>query len=387
MKRTDSVSVVSFAHLGYDKDLKSLPTYFSIKSLANTGMVRNVFVVDIEETYDIDPALFEIPIPGGKTVPRALYLIDSILPRFDARNKIIAIFDCLTSRKIGAPETLHSFPHLTKTIATAKASGTTAAVYASSSHPKHVQSLLAEERNHLNINSSAEIERRILEGFELADYILYLNEYSKETFIEYGFKEEKLLKVGPLAADLDTYTPENHSDERFVVVSVANMRELKGIHYLIEAWKQLKIPDAQLILCGTMNDAVAQTVGSTIKERNDIEHVGYVDDPSEYLKQASVLVHPSLSESFSKAVAEGMASSLPVIITEHGPREYVDDAGFVVPIRDPDAIADRLRYLYDHPDEARQMGERGREIVEANTWDDFSERVKQAHEEILSRES
>lgn len=82
-----------------------------------------------------------------------------------------------------------------------------------------------------------------------------------------------------------------------------------------------------------------------------------------------------------------MASSLPVVITEHGPREYVDDAGFVVPIRDPDAIANRLRYLYDHPDEARQMGKRGREIVEANTWDDFSQRVKRAHEDILSQES
>ena len=217
--------------------------------------------------------------------------------------------------------------------------------------------------------------------------ILYLNEYSKETFIEYGVSEDRLLKVGPLAANLDTYTPTDHSDERFVVVSVANMGELKDIHYLIEAWKQLNIPDAQLILCGTMNDAVAQTVGSTINERDDIEHVGYVDDPSEYLKQASALVHPSLSESFSKAVAEGMASSLPVIITEHGPREYVDEAGFVIPIRNPDAIADRLRYLYDHPDEARQMGKRGREIVEANTWDNFSERVKEAHEEILSRES
>lgn len=195
------------------------------------------------------------------------------------------------------------------------------------------------------------------------------------------------MKVGPLAADLDTYTPSDHSNEQFVVVSVANMNELKGIHYLAKTWKQLEIPDAQLILCGTMNDAVAQANGDTIEKSDDIEHVGYVNDPSEYLKRVSVLVHPSLTESFSKAVAEGMASSLPVVITEHGPREYVDDAGFVVPIRDPDAIANRLRYLYDHPDEARQMGKRGREIVEANTWDDFSQRVKRAHEDILSQES
>ena len=40
-----------------------------------------------------------------------------------------------------------------------------------------------------------------------------------------------------------------------------------------------------------------------------------------------------------------MASSIPVVITENGPREFVDDAGFVVPIRDPDAIAEKIQYL------------------------------------------
>ena len=385
----NSISVVSFTHFGYTKDLKSKPTYYSIKALADAGLVNSVFVVDVAETYDIDIDKFETPIPGGKTIPRVFYLVESLVPQFDARNTIIAMFDYLASRKVANPKIIHSFPHLTKTIAAARASGSTAAIYASSSHPKHVQSLLTEERRRLDINSATKLDERVLEGFTLADYILYLNEYSKKTFIQHGVPEERLLKVGPLAADLDTYNicPGDHPNEQFVVVSVANMNELKGIHYLVKAWKQIEIPDAKLILCGTMNDAVAQANGDTIEKSDDIEHVGYVNDPSEYLKRASVLVHPSLTESFSKAVAEGMASSLPVVITEHGPREYVDNAGFVVPIRDPDAIANRLRYLYDHPDEARQMGKRGREIVEANTWDDFSQRVKRAHEDILSQES
>lgn len=81
-----------------------------------------------------------------------------------------------------------------------------------------------------------------------------------------------------------------------------------------------------------------------------------------------------------------MASALPAIITEHAPRELVDDAGFVVPIRDSDDIADRLQYIYEHPEEAKEMGRRGRRITEQNTWDDFSTRVMEAHKEILRRE-
>ena len=279
MKTTDSVSIVSFTHLGYNKDLKSLPTYYSIKSLANFGMARNIFVVDVEETYDISIELFKTPIPGGKTIPRALYLTESLIPQFNARNKIITLFDQLTSKKIGNPKIIHSFPHLIKSIATAKESGSTAAVYASSSHPKHVRSLLMEERDRLDINSAAEVGERVLQGFELGDYILYLSEYSKNTFIEDDFEEDRLLKVGPLGTDINHYTPTTPPEDEFVAVSVANMTELKGIQYLIDAWEKLSIPNARLILCGTMNEAVKTTLKPRIERMESADHVGYVDDP------------------------------------------------------------------------------------------------------------
>lgn len=93
------------------------------------------------------------------------------------------------------PRIIHSFPQLTKSIAAAKEFGSTAAVYASSSHTKHVRSLLMEERDRPDINSAAEVGERALQGFELADYILYLSEYSKDTFIENGFEEDNLIKV------------------------------------------------------------------------------------------------------------------------------------------------------------------------------------------------
>jgi glycosyltransferase involved in cell wall biosynthesis len=386
MKTTESVSVVSFTHIGYYKDLKSEETYYSVRSLADFGMIRNIFVIDIEETYDISIDLFKTPIPGGKTIPRALYLTESLVPQFNARDKIIKLFDHLTSKKIENPRIIHSFPQLTKSIAAAKESGSTAAVYASSSHTKHVRSLLMEERDRLDINSAAEVGERALQGFELADYILYLSEYSKDTFIENGFEEGKLLKVGPLGTDINHYTPTTPPEDEFVAVSVANMTELKGIQYLIDAWEKSSIPNARLILCGTMNKAVKTTLKPRIERMESVDHVGYVDDPHKYFSKASVLVHPSLSESFGKVITEGMASALPVIITEHAPRELVDDAGFVVPIRDSDAIADRLQYIYEHPEEAKEMGRRGRRITEQNTWDDFSTRVMEAHKEILRRE-
>jgi glycosyltransferase involved in cell wall biosynthesis len=96
-----------------------------------------------------------------------------------------------------------------------------------------------------------------------------------------------------------------------------------------------------------------------------------------------VFVHPSLTEGFGKVYAEAMASELPVVATENGPTEFIDDAGLIVPIRNAEAIAENLRYLHDNPEEAQQMGERGRAIVQANSWDGFSERVLDGHRFVL----
>ena len=384
---SNSVSVVSFTHLGYKKDLKSFPTYYSVKSLYEENMVDKIYVLDVADSYDIDRSTLSIPIPGGKFIPRILYAIGSIVPQINARNIIIRLLDAAASKKVGEEKVLHTFPQFINSIENSKKHNATSAVYASFSHPNHTRSLLASEhQKYYNRNNLNKTKMAVRHGFDKADYILYLSEYSKDTFIENGFEENRLLKVGPLGTDIDHYTPTTPPEDEFVAVSVANMAELKGIRYLIDAWEKLSIPNARLILCGTMNKAVETALKPRIERMESVDHVGYVDDPHEYYKKASVLVHPSLTEGFSKTISEAMASELPVIITEHCQREFIDNAGFVVPIRDSDAIADRLQYIYEHPEEAKEMGQRGRKITEQNTWDDFSTRVMEAHKEILRRE-
>lgn len=380
------ISVASFTHFGYKKDLKSQPTYYSVRALAASGMINDIFVLDLEDPKDVNPELFEVPLPGGKFVPRIFYLLERFVPSFDARYSTIEVFDRFTKRHVGNELILHSFPHLTKTLRTARDSGTTTVVYASSSHPSHVESLRANKKDTYTPEIDAKQSERILRGYDLADYILCLSEYSKQTFIENGFSSERLINIGPLGTDLEHFSPTTPPNDEFVVISVSNMTELKGTRYLLNAWESLDIPNSRLMLCGTMNEEVRETIGPRLDALENVEHVGYVDNPHDYFREASVFVHPSLTESFGKVIVEAMASSLPVIITEHGPRELIGDAGFVVPIKDPTTIAQKIRHLYENQDEARRMGQRGREIMEENTWEDFSERVKEAHRTILERE-
>jgi glycosyltransferase involved in cell wall biosynthesis len=74
-----------------------------------------------------------------------------------------------------------------------------------------------------------------------------------------------------------------------------------------------------------------------------------------------------------------MACGLPVIVTENvGARDLVEEGknGFVVPIRSPEAIAERLRFLYQNPEVARSMGEHARAtVLDGYSWQDYGDRL------------
>jgi len=70
----------------------------------------------------------------------------------------------------------------------------------------------------------------------------------------------------------------------------------------------------------------------------------------------------TFTEGISNSIMEYMAFRKPVVATDGGgTRELVVDGetGFLVPPKQPDALAARIDYLLDHPDIARQMGEAG----------------------------
>ena len=72
-----------------------------------------------------------------------------------------------------------------------------------------------------------------------------------------------------------------------------------------------------------------------------------------------------------------MSSGLPVITTPNcaGP-DLIEDGvtGFIVPIRDTDAICEKLAWIHDNPQEAIEMGRRARERVAALTEPDYRRR-------------
>ena len=85
-------------------------------------------------------------------------------------------------------------------------------------------------------------------------------------------------------------------------------------------------------------------------------------------------------------VYEAAACGLPVIVSENVGAAIRDGQdGFIVPIRDPDALADRLLRLYRDPALRRAMGQSAYEYVQQFTWEAYHRQVIANYRQVLDR--
>lgn len=112
------------------------------------------------------------------------------------------------------------------------------------------------------------------------------------------------------------------------------------------------------------------------------------EDVRQEMQSADVLLHSAVSEGFCNAVIEAQSMELPVVCTDaDGLRENVADGetGFVVPRRDPEALAAKLEVLARDPALRQRMGKAGRKRVLKNfRLSDQLDRLEDFYRQVLN---
>jgi glycosyltransferase involved in cell wall biosynthesis len=158
----------------------------------------------------------------------------------------------------------------------------------------------------------------------------------------------------------------------------------KGVHYLVRAYEQLKLANAELVLAGTVAPEMETFLR---KHASSFRHLGDIPKVELYgvYSQASVLVLPSIADAYPLVALEALACGLPVIISENtGTKDLITDGkeGFVVPIRDEEAIQDRLLRLYSDPERLAEMSQAASRKSPACGWDVYMDRALQIYEAL-----
>lgn len=234
---------------------------------------------------------------------------------------------------------------------------------------------------------------RMLAEHSRVDRIYVISEFARSTFKKYSPDYDKVV-VNRLGVDTDLFHPlpefEGHRRDRsrpLEIMAGGYVCLRKGTHYLLEAVKGLKKNkmDCRLSLYGAVLDFADVLSGYD----GVVDHLGSVHLPQliEKYNLADVLVLPSLSEGFGRVVTEAMACGTVCIVSENtGAAEVITDGvdGFVVPVRDSEAITEKLEMLYRDRELVVAMGERARATALENTWREYQQRLIDDYKEILS---
>jgi glycosyltransferase involved in cell wall biosynthesis len=176
-----------------------------------------------------------------------------------------------------------------------------------------------------------------------------------------------------------------------VLLSICRLVPQKGVDVAIQALARVRErhPDVHLVVLGEgrLRSELA-ALAARLEVEDAVSLPGRVGDVAWWLRRAAVLVHPARWEGFGLALLEAMLSERPVVASAVSsiPEIVVDgETGRLVPPDDPEALADALVDLLDHPARAAAMGAAGRELALADfSVDRMAERTADVYEEVLS---
>ncbi len=210
-------------------------------------------------------------------------------------------------------------------------------------------------------------------GLAMADHVIFQNKDDLEEFCsKHLVSRKKSAVVNGSGVNMEQFTPAP-LPEKTTFFMLSRILKNKGVREYLRAAKALKEvhPEIRFCLLGkyedNMQDAIpAEQVEPYIRE-GIVERFEETDDVRPYYADCSVYVLPSYREGTPRTVLEAMAMGRAIITTDtNGCRETVieDENGYLVPVRDARTLARRMKYLAEHSDLIRKMGEKSRAYAE-----------------------
>ena len=211
-----------------------------------------------------------------------------------------------------------------------------------------------------------------------AHRVVFQNPDDRRTFVELGLaRADQTVVVAGSGIDLERFPAVPVPDGPPVFLFVGRLIAEKGVLDFAEAARAVRRdhPDARFHVLGPFDDAPGAVPRSTVEgwaAEGIVTYLGTTLDVRPYLAAATAFVLPSYyREGVPRTALEALATARPVITTDRpGCRETVVDGvnGYLVPDRDPAALADAMRRLLADAERLRAMARASR-VLAASRFD------------------
>ena len=354
--------------------------YHAVKGIHRHQHLKTLFVPSFEPSDIPENLIKKIPVDS----PKKIKGFRRIYPDYLEDN----IFDFLVSKKLTESDIFHGWNHhCLFSLRRAKELGAVTVVERASSHILTQNELLQEECRRWGVSEKPIhpwVIKKCLAEFAEADYITVPSPFVYDSMVERGIPEKKLILI-PFGVTLEKFGSSCGPLARpsFVALFVGEVGLRKGVPYLLQAWAELNLKNAELWLAGAVASDIKKVL-SKYRNRKDIKHLGFVKNVPELMAKADIFVFPSIEEGSALVTYEAMAAGLPVVTTANSGSVVRDgQEGFVLPIREVGALKEKIKLLYNERDLREEMGERARARVQDFTWYQYGENLVRAYEKIL----
>ena len=203
-----------------------------------------------------------------------------------------------------------------------------------------------------------------------------------QLFAQLGLIEgERVHLIKSSGVDTSRFTPiPRERGQRFRILLASRLLWEKGIREYVGAARQMRgrAEELEFLLAGSSDpgnpSAVPEEDIAQWDREGLVKVLGQVEDMNALMHTVDLVVLPSYREGVPRGLIEAAAMGLPIVTTDApGCREIVDDGvnGFLVPVKDEQALARKIGYLLENPEVCQRFGTAGRQKV----LEEFDEQI------------
>ena len=237
-------------------------------------------------------------------------------------------------------------------------------------------------------NHSKELINETLLEYDLADYISVPSKFVKNSMIENGINQNKII-INPYGVDLNQFKQSKKKDHIFRVIFCGSLSIRKGSHFLLKAISELNLKNFEFWHIGNIYNEMNHFIRKYVSPNIQYKGMFKQSELSILYSQGSIFCMPSLEEGLAMVQLQAMACGLPLICTPNSGGDDLitnqGEEGFVIPIKDSEAIKEKIKYLYENPSICKEMGSKAKlKIKRGFTWDDYGNRYTETLKNFLN---
>lgn len=260
-----------------------------------------------------------------------------------------------------------------------------------SSHIAVQRRLLQEEEARVSVpldQPSDWIVARETREYNLVDHIVVLSSFAKQSFIDEGIPASKISTLS-LGVRVDAFKPAAdvvaaraariRRGDPLNVLFVGTLSFRKGLWDLARVIASVDPARFRFTLVGKV---MAEAEAMTASLGPDVQVVGKVPQaelPKVYTG-GDVFLFPTIEDGFAVVLAQAKAAGLPIITTPNGAGHDLvrsERDGWIVPIRDADAMIARLRWCDANREALARTIEGGAGEIRSRSWTEVAEEFEQ----------